>query len=126
MKSHSVSKISETLLLFGEPLLSQLDNDYGKEELEHCMRIVISAWNAVNLDEIQSTNKWTESLLEHARGGPVELVDILSGLVHRKKTMFKDDLRGVGEHWVKLKRGEIVFSCEARDVEGKYSTKNSA
>jgi len=126
MKSHSVSKISETIINFGQPLISQLGDDYGKQELEHCMRIIISAWNAVTLDEVQSTTTWTESLFDHAKGGPDEVVGILRSLVHRKKTMFKDDLRGVGEHWVKMKRGEIVFGCEARDVEGRYATKTHA
>ena len=121
MKNHSVSKISETILNFGQPLISQLGDDYGKEELEHCMRIVISAWNAVTLDDVQSTDTWTTSLLQHAEGGPDEVVSILKSLLHRKKTMFREDLRGVGEHWIKLKRGEIVFGCEARDVESRYA-----
>lgn len=122
MKNYPVRKISETILDFGQPLISELGDDYGTQELEHCMRIVISAWNAVTLDDVQSTNTWTTSLFQHAEGGPVEVVSILKSLVHRKKTLFREDLRGVGEHWIKLKRGEIVFGCEARDVESRYAS----
>jgi len=127
MNNHSAQKISETILNFGQPLISQLGDDYGKREVEHCMRIVISAWNAVTLDEVQSTTKWTKSLLEHAdgaEGGAKEVVGIVRHLVHRKKSLFKNDLRGVGEYSVKVKRGEMVFRCEARDVESRYATKN--
>jgi hypothetical protein len=121
MEKHSVAKISETILNFGEPLISQLQGDYGKHELEACMRIVISAWNAVTLDDVHDTEKWTTSLFEHAEKGPSEMTQILRELVNRKKIFFKDDLRGVGEYWIKLKRGDLVFSCEAKDVEGRYA-----
>ncbi len=123
-KGQSVETISETILIFGEPLTSLLDADgsYGKPEFERCMGVVVNAWNAVTLDDVQNTDAWTTSLLEHAADGPPEMAAMPRLLVERKKAMFADGVRGVGEYWVRENGRELTFGCDARDVSGKYST----
>lgn len=120
MKDTSSSKISETILQFGEPLIAELDESCARHEFDQCLRVVISVWNAVTLDKVEGTDRWTTSLHEHAGSGPPELNGLLQELVERKKTLFGDDVRGVGEHWIRGENGDFVFGCDARDVAGKY------
>ena len=123
MKSYSVDKIPESIIIFGEPLIYLLDAEgcYEKREFDHCMRIVISVWNAVTLDSVENTNKWTTSLLEHSKDGPPEMAAMVKLLIERKRTMLNNDVRAVGEHWIKDRAGDLMFGCDARDVANKYS-----
>ena len=37
-------------------------------------------------------------------------------LIKRKKTKFSDDIRAVGDHWIREEQGDFIFGCEAEPV----------
>ena len=112
-------KISETIIMFGEPILRELPNNPTKEEVERAFRIIISAWNSVVLDKWNKNRKFEKAFLNTLRSIPAESSHIPKRLIKRKKRKFSMDPRAVGEYWVIEENGEMVFRAEARlDLSG--------
>ena len=57
-------KISETILEFGDPVLQELPESATKEDFEAVMLLVVSAWNAVVLDEWNKTRKFEKEFIK--------------------------------------------------------------
>jgi len=57
-------KISETILEFGDPILEELPENASKEEMEAAMRLIVSAWNAVVLDDWNKTREFEKAFLK--------------------------------------------------------------
>lgn len=107
-------KISETILEFGEPIIDVLSPRATKEEFAHIMQIVVSAWNAVVLDEWNDTSHFESGFLAAFDSAPPQLQAMAADLVLRKKKKFSDDPRGVGKYEVLEKHGQLVFRADAR------------
>ena len=108
------TKISQTILEFGEPLLSELPDDHTKEDFEATILIVITSWNAVVMDGWKGGGKFEAALLSSIKPAPKEIQLIIKKLIKRKKKKFANDPRGVGNHWVREESGELIFGCDAR------------
>ena len=108
------TKISQTILEFGKPVILQLPMNPSKEEFDGAIRIVISAWNAVVMDSWENGNKFESLLLSCMAEAPKQAQVEIKRLIKRKKSNFSLDPRAVGEHWVREGNGELVFGCEAR------------
>ncbi len=100
--------------MFGESVISQLPNDHTKEEFEAAIMIVITAWNAVVLDDWEKNNRFETELLSIIKKIPTEVQVEIKRLIRRKKKSFGSDPRAVGDHWVREQNGEFIFGCEAR------------
>ena len=112
-------KISETILEFGEPILEELPENASKEEMEAAMRLIVSAWNAVVLDDWNKTREFEKAFLEALIPMPKEFESIPKKLIKRKKRKYSTDPRAVGNYWVIEKNGGLVFKAEARlDLQG--------
>jgi hypothetical protein len=112
-------KISETILEFGYPIIAGLPENAPKEELEAVMSLIVSAWNAVILDDWNKTRKFEKAFLKALQPMPKEFESIPRKLIKRKKKEYSSDPRAVGNYWVIEKTGELVFRAEARlDLQG--------
>ena len=112
-------KISETILEFGEPILEELPENASKEEMEAAMRLIVSAWNAVVLDDWNKIREFEKAFLEALIPMPKEFESIPKKLIKRKKRKYSTDPRAVGNCWVIEKNGGLVFKAEARlDLQG--------
>jgi len=112
-------KISETILEFGDPVLQELPESATKEDFEAVMLLVVSAWNAVVLDEWNKTRKFEKEFIKALRPMPKEFDGIPRKLIWRKKRKYSSDPRAVGNYWVIEKNGGYVFRAEARlDLQG--------
>ena len=112
------TKISQTILEFGKPLISQLPRDHTKEEFEAALNLVILVWNAVVLDSWKAGSNYEADITEIISQEPREYQLVIKRLVKRKKKKFGNDPRGVGNRWVRQEDGEFIFGCEARlDIE---------
>ena len=117
MPAPPVRKISETILDFGEPLLSQLDSDAPKDVLESTLTIVITVWNA----HVTAMPRWGQpqfladlhTQLSSADALP-ELVDAVRTLSQRRLELFASDGRAVGEWSLVGRRGAWSLRCDAR------------
>lgn len=112
-------KISETILEFGEPILEKLPDNASKEEMEAAMRLIVSAWNAVVLDDWNKTREFEKAFLKALMPIPKEFESVPRKLIKRKKRKYSSDPRAVGNYWVIEKNGELVLRAEARlDLQG--------
>lgn len=118
MASYSKSKISHTILEFGRNLIALLPEPHQKNELEACMDTIVLVWNSVTLDTIKGTKKNTDAVFEALENEPPEYVLHIKRLVMRKRRHFSNDLRGVGNRWIKEENGELIFGCDARAIAG--------
>ena len=115
------TKISETLLEFGEPLLGLLD-DPTPEEFRAMLNIVIAVWNAHGVSTAKQDGRgvYLEELARFRQqmadeGAPAVLLNGLDALSRRRETDYADDPRCVGE-WDLISDGEGGYRlrCEAR------------
>lgn len=104
---------------FGAPILQELPDNSTKEEFEMAFRIIVSAWNAVVLDECNKTRKFEKAFLSALQSIPSEFSGIPKQLIRRKKRRYSTDPRSVGDYWVVENNGGLVFRAEARlDLKG--------
>lgn len=108
-------KMSETILDFGEPLLSMFDEPPPIETMKHSLTFVLTVWNA----HVMATKTWGKPqyltmLRQQFESSPSHLamVEILS---QRWRERFSDDARAVG-NWDVIPDGEggHKFQCDAR------------
>ncbi|MFT6271026.1 MAG: hypothetical protein ACJAVV_003866 [Alphaproteobacteria bacterium] len=107
------TKISQTLSDFASSMVNQLPHDYTKQELETVMSFVITVWNAVTVDAWEKSTQQEKAVLD-ALGTEREALLAAKRLIKRKKTKFGQDLRAVGDHWVREESdGGLIFGCTA-------------
>jgi len=100
MSAPTVRKISETILDFGEPLLSQLDAALPLDMIQSTFQIVITVWNA----HVIAMPRWGQprflaDLHERMRDPqmPPEMVEAFRTLSQRRLERFANDGRAVGD-----------------------------
>jgi hypothetical protein len=107
-------KISETFLDFSSPILDSLGQDVTKYKVEQVLKIAFTAWNAVVIDTVKGNSQYVAQLRQLTRDDPMSAA-LIEQMISRKKDMFSDDLRMIGEYRVTQKRGEWRLWAEARD-----------
>ncbi len=108
------TKISQTILEFGNPVIIQLSTYHTKQDFEEAIRVVIAAWNAVVIDSWGKSDKLEKQLLAAIETAPKKAIIEIKRLIKRKKKKYGSDPRAIGNHWVREQNGEFVFGCEAR------------
>ncbi len=93
-------KISETIMEYGAPILQTLPENPTKEQFEMAFRIIVSAWNAVVLDEWLKTKKFEKEFLHAIRLTTEKYSSIPNSLLKRKKQYYSTDPRAVGDYWI--------------------------
>ena len=108
------NKISETILEFGKVLISELPEPHTREVLESVLQIVIVVWNAVVIDQWNSTTSNVQEVKDKLGEMPTEIQLHVKRLIKRKQKRFGNDKRAVGRHWIREEDGEFIFVCDAR------------
>ena len=111
-------KISETIIDFGAPLISDLDPSQPIEIVRSVFTIVIMVWNAhVMAMPVWGRPQLLEQLGELLRtpGTAPQLIDTCAKLAARRQERFTDDPRAVGEWSVVIDQaGRVRLHCDAR------------
>jgi hypothetical protein len=107
-------KISDTLLRFAEPILDDLEVDATEAEMEPVLMVAWMAWNAVVYADAVGERDLLEQF-QAAMAEEPELKRFADLLIDRKRTLFGDDERVIGEYKLYRKDGEIRLRAEARD-----------
>ncbi|MCW5657107.1 MAG: hypothetical protein KIT60_05355 [Burkholderiaceae bacterium] len=110
-------KISETILDFGEPLLSQLDAVLPLAVVQSTFKVVITVWNAHGM----ATPRWAQpqflaDLNERMCDPemPPEMVQAFRTLSQRRLEQFANDGRAVGEWSLVMEADQWRLRCDAR------------
>lgn len=106
-------KISDTFLQFAEPLLESMGPNLSEAQMEQPLKIAWTVWNAVVYSEVAQNNRMLELLRTSLDQAP-EVKVIVEALIERKRTLFGDDDRLIGEYELFHKDGEVRLRAEAR------------
>lgn len=107
-------KISETFLQFAEPLLTPLGPSATKEQMNQVLQVAFTVWNAVVYESVNSDTQYLQMARDLTKGQP-EIEALINQLIQRKRQLFGDDHRLVGEFKLTLTNGELNLRVEARD-----------
>jgi hypothetical protein len=106
-------KISETFLHFAEPLLEPLENHATEEKVIQALQVAFTVWNSV-VYEATRGDKHYMTMLQDLTGGQPEVAALVAFMISRKRTLFGDDHRLIGEFRFIDKDGERRLQVEAR------------
>jgi hypothetical protein len=106
-------KISETFMEFAEPLIGSGDEVPTKEQLETILKVAFTVWNSVVLDTVNGNSHYVDELRRYLAGHvmPAALVE---QMISRKKALYCNDHRMIGEFRISKKDGECRLWAEAR------------
>lgn len=111
------TKISMTILEFGEPLFAQFPECPPIDVLRSALGIVITVWNAHTLAmPIWGEPHHLDNVKKQLSGPDVPpwTDEVVAALTQRRRERFKDDPRAVGEWTIRPAPDGIVFRCDAR------------
>jgi len=107
-------KISDTFLQFAEPLLDAFGPNVTEAQMEQPLMIAWTVWNAVVYADAGEKGQMLESV-RTSMGRDPQLKGFVEALIDRKRMVFSDDHRLIGEYKLFRKDGEIRLRAEARD-----------
>jgi len=108
------TKISEAFLAFAEPLLEKEGDQPTAQEVEKVLQLASTIWNAMVLDTVRGNNEWVTKVRNQMAGHP-PLEAMVEQMLARKQSLFRHDLRLVGDIKIICKEGEWRLRVEARD-----------
>jgi hypothetical protein len=107
-------KISDTFLWFAEPLLDAFGPNATEAQMEQPLMIAWTVWNAVVYADAGENDHMLDGV-RTSMGRDPQLRGFVEALIDRKRTVFSDDHRLIGEYKLFRKDGEIRLRAEARD-----------
>ena len=107
-------KISETFLHFAEPLLEDLPSEAREHTARTALEIVFTAWNAVIFADVLNNHRYIEEIRRLTAGKP-EATLLMDQVIARKRSLFADDARLIGNWEVTRTEDGINLHADARD-----------
>jgi hypothetical protein len=83
-------------------------------QMEQALKVAFTVWNAVVYETVNGETRFIEMLRNSMVPEP-QLAALAEQLIARKRSLFGDDHRLVGEYKFFYKDGERRFRAEARD-----------
>ena len=107
-------KISETFHDFAVPLLESLRDGAPDREIHKALEVAYTAWNAVIFADVLNNNRYIDEVrrLRANAAGPAILME---RMIARKRELFADDARLIGDWSVKRTADGINLRADGRD-----------
>ena len=86
----------------------------SKDRFEEALRVAFTAWNAVVLADVRMDDQYLNQIRRLTAGNP-ENSSLVEGLIERKRTLFGDDPRMIGEYRVTRTEDGFNLWAEARN-----------
>ena len=106
-------KISETFLEFVAPLLDALSPEATTDQMENALKVGFTTWNAVVYDAVNANSRFVDQLRDLTGHDPA-VSAFVENLIDRKRRLFGDDKRLIGNYQLYRKNGELRLRAEAR------------
>ena len=106
-------KISQTFIDFVKPVMPPIDENTTEDQIRTIFELGFMVWNAVLLDSVNKNdfhNEYIENLLSENPGFDM----FIKPLIERRKTLFANDKRMIGNFTVTYKDGNLNVRAEAR------------
>ena len=108
-------KISQTFIDFVKSVMPPVDENATEEQIRTFFELGFMVWNAVLLDSVNKNNFYNEYIEELLSQNPgFDL--FIRPLIERRKTLFANDKRMIGNFTVTYKDGNLNVRAEARAV----------
>lgn len=107
-------KISETFLHFAEPIIHDLPSEAPEHQAREALKVSFTVWNAVIFADVLSDPGYLDEIRRLTAGNP-EVGVLVDQMIDRKRALFADDDRLIGD-WEVTRRPEgINVRADARD-----------
>lgn len=110
-------KISETFLDFASPLLNEATSERSDAAFRNALRVCFTAWNAVVFADVKNDGYYLEKIRSLTSGKP-ETALLMEQMIARKRTLFDDDARLIGDWHLTRTEDGFNLRADARDPYG--------
>ena len=107
-------KISETFLHFAAPLLHDLPGEAPERRARNALQVSFTAWNAVIFADVLNDDRYLTEI-RHLTADKPETALLVEQMVARKRALFADDARLIGNWEVTRTEEGINLHADARD-----------
>lgn len=114
VRSFPDRKISETFLDFAAPLLQDLPSDALEDRVREALRVSYTAWNAVVFADVLKDQRHLSEIRRLTADRP-EAALLVEQMISRKRALFANDPRLIGDWEVTKTEGGINLHADARD-----------
>jgi len=115
MRSVPDRKISETFLDFAAPMLSGIPSDALEDRVREALQVAFTAWNAVVLADVLGDHQHIDEI-RRLTASRTETALLMEQLIARKRALFGNDDRLIGNWEVTLTEDVINVHAYARDA----------
>jgi len=96
------------------PLIDSLGDSPTQNQIEKILQLTYTVWNSVVLDEVRNNGNNIDKL-KSLLNNDFESITIVEELILRKRKLFPNDLRLIGEYSLRKEDEEWRLRVEARD-----------
>lgn len=107
-------KISETFLDFAAPVLPDLPSDALEHRVQLALQVSCTAWNAVIFADVLNDPRHLDEIRRLTTDNPKTAL-LMEQMIARKRALFADDERLIGDWEVTRTDGCINLRADARD-----------
>jgi hypothetical protein len=107
-------KISETLLQFAAPIIHDLPSETPEHRAREALQVSFTVWNAVIFADVLNDHGHLDEIRRLTAGNP-EVCLLVDQLIARKRALFADDERLIGDWEVTRTPEGINVRADARD-----------
>ena len=106
--------ISETFLDFARPIIQDLPSEAPEHRAREALQLAFTAWNAVIFADVLNDHGHIEKI-RHLTAGNPEAGLLVEQMIARKRELFADDERMIGDWEVTRTEDGINVRADARD-----------
>jgi len=116
-------KISETFLDFAAPIMRDLPSEAPEHRARQALEVAFTVWNAVIFADVLHDHGYLDQI-RHLTAGSPETGLLVEQMIVRKRELFADDERMIGDWEVTRTQDGINVRADARDpfTVPRYST----
>jgi hypothetical protein len=107
-------KISETFFHFAAPLLHDLPGEAPERRAREGLQVSFTAWNAVIFADVLNDDRYLTEI-RHLTADKPETALLVEQMIARKRALFAEDARLIGNWEVTRTEEEINLHADARD-----------
>ena len=107
-------KISETFLRFAAPILHDLPSEAPEDRAREALQVSFTAWNAVVFADVLNDHRYLNEIRRLTADKP-ETALLMEQMIARKRALFADDARLIGNWEVTHTESGINLRADARD-----------
>jgi len=107
-------KISETFLDFASPTMNDLPSEAAEHRARQALQVSFTVWNAVIFADVLNDHGYIDQI-RHLTAGNPEAGLLVEQMIARKRELFADDERMIGDWEVTRTEDGINVRADARD-----------